>query len=327
MPRTNVIIPFFQRERGILPVAVRSALAEGGDDILVTIVDDGSPVRARDELASIMMHDRRVVLIEQANAGPGAARNRGLDATPDDVEYIAFLDSDDRWLPGHLANGMAALRAGADFYFCDFLFLQSNESKFVTLGSKAPKGIPIAGHSNLFFFAGLFFDEVMQGIPVATSTVIIRRHVAPTLRFPAGLRAGEDIYFWIGFGQIARRVAFSTCCGVVLGKGVNIYASVGWGSPEALRSVSDSARSWRMILKDFPLSDDQRERVDVTLAQHRREFATNFLHLLRRGRKIDLAVAGGYLAADPHLLGDLGSVFCGSFWRKLRAFAGGTTEA
>ena len=139
--RTNVIIPFFQREPGLLAVAVNSALTQGGEDLLVTVVDDGSPVSARAELAPIIAHDRRVVIIEQANAGPGAARNRGLDATPDDVAYIAFLDSDDRWLPGHLANGLTALRLGADFYFSDHYLWGSNDSRFGACGGYAPTGI------------------------------------------------------------------------------------------------------------------------------------------------------------------------------------------
>jgi succinoglycan biosynthesis protein ExoW len=96
MFRTNIIIPFWQHDSGILPVAVDSVLAQDDGEILVTVIDDGSPVSARAELAAAVAKDAPVVIIEQPNAGPGAARNRGLDETPAEVEYIAFLDSDDR---------------------------------------------------------------------------------------------------------------------------------------------------------------------------------------------------------------------------------------
>ena len=60
-----------------------------------------------------------VRILRQANAGPAAARNHGLDAMSPDSHYIAFLDSDDQWSTHHLACGIDTLGTANDFYFCD----------------------------------------------------------------------------------------------------------------------------------------------------------------------------------------------------------------
>jgi succinoglycan biosynthesis protein ExoW len=318
MARTNVVIPFYQRERGILPVAVNSALSQGVEDLLVTVVDDGSPVSARQELSEIIARDHRLMVIEQPNAGPGAARNRALDATPDDVAHIAFLDSDDRWLPGHLTNGLTALNFGADFYFSDHSGYESTWSQFAACGAYAPTGTPIPAGDELFFYTGDLFEAAVHYLPVSTPTVIFRRSVAPHLRFPAGLTAGEDTYFWIALMRASRRVAYSTRREVSLGFGVNIYASKAWGSYDSLESILHTSKAWRLIGRDFASSERERQMVAAKLASLRRDFAANILHLLRRREKIDLATCVAYLAAEPALIRDFNAVLAKGLWRKVQ---------
>ncbi|MCK7583192.1 MAG: glycosyltransferase family 2 protein [Chromatiales bacterium] len=79
-----VLIPYFQKAPGILEGTVRSVLAQKGfDDYHIFVVDDGSPVPARDELSKIVDSSQdRLTIIEQPNAGPGAARNKALDNVP-----------------------------------------------------------------------------------------------------------------------------------------------------------------------------------------------------------------------------------------------------
>src|SRR5262249_52448826 len=114
-----VIIPFFQRAQGLLRRAVGSAFAQQGARPTVMVVDDGSPIPARDELVGLTSRGSLQV-IEQANAGPAAARNRALDSLRDDIEFVAFLDSDDTWDSRHLENASAAVSQGADLYFSDW---------------------------------------------------------------------------------------------------------------------------------------------------------------------------------------------------------------
>lgn len=73
-----VIIPYFQREPGILRKALESVFAsEGVNDVYVVLVDDESPIPATDELAKIGNTRFPVRLIQQRNAGPGGLGIQG----------------------------------------------------------------------------------------------------------------------------------------------------------------------------------------------------------------------------------------------------------
>ena len=102
--RVSVVIPLYNKAPYI-GRALDSALAQTFADFEVIVVDDGSTDGGGEVVAA--RGDRRVRLIAQANAGPGAARNRGLSAASG--EYISFLDADDEWLPGFLAASVARL--------------------------------------------------------------------------------------------------------------------------------------------------------------------------------------------------------------------------
>ena len=109
MPRISVVIPLYNKASSIAAAAA-SVLGQTFADLELIVVDDGST----DGSASVIraLGDRRVRLIAQANAGPGAARNRGLaDAAG---EYVAFLDADDEWEPAFLQLAATALDAHPD---------------------------------------------------------------------------------------------------------------------------------------------------------------------------------------------------------------------
>ncbi len=94
MPRFSVIMPAYNRHH-LIRAAVESVLNQTFADFELIVVDDGSTDGTLEVLRDLA--DDRVTLMQQANAGPGAARNRGMQQAAGD--YIAFLDSDDLYLP------------------------------------------------------------------------------------------------------------------------------------------------------------------------------------------------------------------------------------
>ncbi len=102
-----MVIPTYNRAGTILR-AVNSVLGQTHSDFEVIVVDDGSSDDTAGLLAGI--GDNRVRLLRHdRNRGAAAARNTGVAAAAG--EFVAFLDSDDAWLPQKLAVQLVALRA------------------------------------------------------------------------------------------------------------------------------------------------------------------------------------------------------------------------
>jgi glycosyltransferase involved in cell wall biosynthesis len=99
----SVLIPSYNRAY-IVASAIESVLAQTYPSVELVVVDDGST----DDTRTVVERYPNTRYIYQDNAGLAAARNTGLQAARG--EFIAFLDSDDTWLPWKLAAQVAMMR-------------------------------------------------------------------------------------------------------------------------------------------------------------------------------------------------------------------------
>ncbi len=116
MSLVSVIVPTYNR-RETIQAAIASVQRQTFADWELIVVDDGST----DDTADLIEgSDPRIVLIRQKNQGVNGARNNGMLRARG--QYIAFLDSDDEWLPHHLELSVAFFRAfpGEDFLSGEF---------------------------------------------------------------------------------------------------------------------------------------------------------------------------------------------------------------
>lgn len=108
-PRFSVVVPTYDRADSVART-LRSVFRQSWADFEVIVVDDGS---TDDTLAALAaLDDPRLVVATQPNAGPAAARNRGMRMARG--AHVAFLDSDDLWYPGFLASVATLLDADPD---------------------------------------------------------------------------------------------------------------------------------------------------------------------------------------------------------------------
>jgi len=106
-PEVSVVLPSYNR-LAHLRSAVESVLAQRFTDFELLIADDGSDADTRAWLAGL--HDPRVRVFALLHSGnPSAVRNHALRAARG--HYVAFLDSDDVWLPDKLGHQFAVLQS------------------------------------------------------------------------------------------------------------------------------------------------------------------------------------------------------------------------
>lgn len=215
--KVSAIIPTYNRATTILR-AVHSALRElePWDELL--IVDDGSTDGTEAIIASIA--DSRIRYIRQTNRGAGAARNRGAaEATCD---LVAYLDSDDEWLPGKIQFQRRFMAARPDVLFCFTDFQRDYgsarlQNSIHTWHSDPRTWEQILGRPKMFsslanlptgmadfrVYEGSIYHGEMRNNYILTSCVMIRRREAgEATHFAEGVKTFED---WECFGRLAHR--------------------------------------------------------------------------------------------------------------------------
>ena len=301
--RVCTVIPYFQREPHILRRALTAAFAQQQvPPPHIVVVDDSSPLPAETEIATLPEEFRaQVTVIRQPNGGPAAARNRGLEAVPAQFEYVAFLDSDDQWLPQHLARACATLDAGFDFFFANYFDVDSEVDGFTErriLGTARSHPLPQLPEA-FSYHEDLMLQILDQGA-IETSTVVFRRAALGDLRFRIDFRdAYEDLMFWLDVAARTRRVAFSTQPEVRYGRGINMFRSGTWGTDASLKRVVASTRFRSHARRHRQLNAAQRAVVDARLAVNRRDFVSELLHRVRARKPLLWPHVRKMFRADP----------------------------
>ncbi|WP_420961599.1 glycosyltransferase family A protein [Brucella sp. IR073] len=312
-----VVIPFYQREKGILARALRSVFAQDIPEdvsLKVVIVDDASPVSPAEDIASVTFDPRhKIELISQPNGGPGAARNRGLSTLdPEETPFVAFLDSDDEWKPNHLRKALATLSASPDhdFYFCDHTRFNTPRSWFEeseifgkwARGEISPAPAPVPGLENIYRMPQrLAFSAFLAEYLSQTSTVVYRFAKFPEARFDTDLRsAGEDHMLWITLASKAETVVFSTERNVICGEGVNIYFSAfDWNLPQTTDRYGYLVVFLTKLRRNFQMEEPDRRMIDTRLGKFSKVYAYLLARGLAKGRTPNGALLSQLLKLDP----------------------------
>jgi succinoglycan biosynthesis protein ExoW len=260
MRTVAVVIPYFQRKPGLLRRALDSVAAQQMPSdvrIKIIVVDDSSPLPAEQEIQGFRLPEWcELEVVRQANGGPGAARNRGLDHIAGmEVDFVAFLDSDDSWYPRHIAAALDQLNR-SDFHFANVdedgrdLF---SHAEYVKRhhgrdgsGRYHPPARVISGHEA--------FHALLHQCFISTSQVVydFRKHAR--LRFSFDQRhAGEDLLFWLELSSACEAVSYSATPMGARGWGVSLYRdSLSWDSPAALDNIIDGLKLQKKVAH-FPV--------------------------------------------------------------------------
>ncbi|CAI08566.1 glycosyltransferase family 2 protein [Aromatoleum aromaticum] len=313
----GVVIPYFQRRSGVLARTLQSVAQQDVDvPVCVVVVDDASPASAEEEVGNVCFPNNfSVRIIRQENAGPGAARNAGIDALAD-VAYIAFLDSDDCWEPYHLSSALHAFEHGFDYYTAETM---DGASGYRMHANHFRGMLPLRSHPSAPWAQELMqplIDFTVCGPISGSSTFVVTKSLIGDTRFRCELRtAGEDGLFTTELAAKSPRVMISRRTDTVLGKGVNIFSDGDWGSgASTLRAIYflRSRLMMRPLVQPFPVALD---KVDALIRHARKEVWKSGLANLRRGG-FPLRAFVEAVRMDPPLLGVGPAIFADVIRRK-----------
>lgn len=185
-PIVSIVMPTFNRSE-FLPAALDSVRAQTFTDWELIVADDGSDDATRNYLRTLPAPPRVRVLWLPHSGRPAVARNAAIREARG--EYIAFLDSDDLWLPRKLACQTASLRRHEHRCWSHTRFAIADAAGRVV--EAAPGGMHAAK-------AGWIRDSLLRGETViALPTVMVARADLEQLgAFDEGLRMCEDDELW-----------------------------------------------------------------------------------------------------------------------------------
>ncbi|WP_160010257.1 glycosyltransferase [Rhizobium sp. 18055] len=306
MATFTIIIPFYQRDDGILRRALASAFSQSFQDFDIIVVDDQSPYAAASELAPLSDEQRaRITVVRQVNAGPGGARNTGLDHVPAETRYVAFLDSDDFWTVDHLKNALTAMDAlGGDCYWAS---IEGGEEFGYHFGIAALEKINGARRLmeapvvlDVPDIAGVMLDDWAF---LHMSCMVIGRPLIATIRFDAALRlAAEDVLFFCDCMMAAKQVLLCADAGALRGEGVNIFHGVDNASPEYLKQ---QFITW-MALDRLESRFASRPREVAIIREHknkaRKQALWGQVGQIKRRQRPEFGLLARWLVQDPRLI-------------------------
>ena len=183
-PFFSVIIPTYNRAN-LLGDTVESVLDQTFNDFELLVIDDGSTDDTRD-LVNSFCDSANIRYIYQENQGVGAARNTGIKNARG--EWIAFLDSDDLWLPNHLQSHYHLITSrGADvtWIHSGYIFFNDKGNQFPGFGR------PLSGD--------VFAELVKNGNFMNMNTITIKNNIVKNYLFNEirDLSPSEDRELWI----------------------------------------------------------------------------------------------------------------------------------
>jgi glycosyltransferase involved in cell wall biosynthesis len=188
-PDVAVVIPTHDR-RAMVCEAVKSALAQRDAKFELIVVDDGSTDGTWDELTQIAavandhVHWEMMRIERTPNRGPAAARNTGVAIAA--APFVAFLDSDDLWLPHKLNRQIAFMREHPEYAISQTEEIWMRDGRRVNPGTRHRKR------------AGDLFADSLLTCLISPSAVIMRTDLFHEAGgFDEDMAAAEDYDLWL----------------------------------------------------------------------------------------------------------------------------------
>lgn len=176
----SVITPVYNAEKYLVS-ALDSVFDQDYQNIEIVLVDDCSKDGSAKIIATLQKQHSEVIYFRQEkNMGAGAARNKALELARG--QYVAFLDSDDIWMPGKISRQISLMKS------------LSSPFSYAAIEMMDDKGAIIKGKRSVKKTCD--YKYLLRNTMIATSSVVIDRSVLGDFRMPLR-RGGQDYATWL----------------------------------------------------------------------------------------------------------------------------------
>lgn len=283
-PRFSVVIPAYNAGATITR-ALDSVLAQTWSAHEIIVVDDGSNDNTAEVVAT---YGDQVTYLHQKNAGPSAARNRGVEAASGD--WIAFLDADDWYYPVRLQAHAEMITADPDldFLVASFDYRDMTGKLIERSIDQTPLGRRLLQQEGKNGHAVIEGESIGQFISQQfsdTRCLSLPRQIFMTLGgFPADLRICEDVVFLIRLCIASRRVGV-----VCTSQAVYLVHDQGLIRSDRLRAQTETVRALHTLKTEMPGAPAPVQQAWQGLVKE--AYRNLAYYLVKQGRKGD-ALAG-----------------------------------
>ena len=239
-----------------LPTAIESVVAQTLQNWELIIADDGSGAEVRAYLATLATQDRIKVILLPHLGNPGAARNVALRQARG--TYVAFLDSDDLWMPTKLEMQLAVLESQPERQWSYTDFVRVDYSGASIDFERNPRRIP---------YQGQVFEPLLRlRAGIAMPTVMAKRELLGRAGgFDEGFQLHEDYELWLRLALLSpvSRLAEPLAC---VRRHAEHFSSGGVRSLRARGKVLEKMRDFLTDPQQLAVLHAERVRNDVALA-------------------------------------------------------------
>jgi len=178
----------------LLAEAIESVRQQTFEDFELIVVDDGSTDTSAALLCHLAQVEHRLRPLAKENGGTASARNLGIEHAR--APYVAFLDSDDLWLPGYLAGQLAFAQSHpeAEALLCDARYQggwkEDGQTAFGRKHWRSPSSL----------------EAMCNGAWGLPSCLMIRTQVVRALGFSRAFQHAEDTEFFFRFNAAGHRL-------------------------------------------------------------------------------------------------------------------------
>jgi glycosyltransferase involved in cell wall biosynthesis len=180
--KISIIIPVYNA-MNIIHMPIASLIKQSFNDFEVILVNDGSTDNSIEIIEGLIIDDKRFIIINQENNGPGSARNAGIKVAKG--EYIGFIDSDDYFDKSFLGKMVTKINdENSDIVICDTLKVDFDGNiikSYICNYKKSISGIEA-------------FEDIMKSINITSlsQNKLFRKILFRDVYYPKNILVNED---------------------------------------------------------------------------------------------------------------------------------------